>query len=156
MARHINKDIALLVCEESFRTWRGRIDSTCTKHANQFSYTLQIIVEHSCQKPDEVLDIYFVATIINLNIVSIEVDGVRLGRVNSGGKLVSRIARDVVCKHENDIRVGNTQTFYCSVPIGWRVLIDKELALIGADKKRTSRECWPYAAGTGMSVLCLI
>ena len=80
----------------------------------------------------------------------------RPGGVNSGGKLVSGIARDVVCKHENDIRVGNTETFYCSVPIGWEVVINKELALIDADKKRTSRECLPYADGTRMSIPCLI
>lgn len=73
---------------------------------------------HSCQESDEVLDIYFIATIVNLNVISIEVNGVGLGRVNSGGELVSGIARDVVCEHENDIRVRNTETFYCSVPIG--------------------------------------
>lgn len=114
------------------------------------------IVEHSCQKSDKVLDIYFIATIVNLNILSIEVDGVRLGRVNSGGELVSGIACDVVCEHENDIRVRNTETFYCPVPIGWEVFINQDLALIDADKKRTSPGCSPYAAGTRMSVPCLI
>lgn len=114
------------------------------------------IVEHSCQKSDEVLDIYFISTIVNLNVLSVEVDGVRLGRVNSGGKLVSGIACDVVCEHENDIRVRNTETFYGPVPIDWEVLINKDLALIDADQKRTSRECSPYAAGTRMSVPCLI
>jgi len=109
-------------------------------------------VERSCQKSDKVLDIYFVASIVNLNVVPIEVNGMRPGRVNRGGKLVSGIARDVVCEHENDIRVRNAETFYCSIPIGWWMFINKEVALIDADKKRTCRECWPYAAGVRMSI----
>lgn len=151
----------LLFSSVRSRFERGVVGSTRpaqnTRISSSIPYELpKKIAEHSCQKPDEVLDIYFVATIVNFNVFSIEVNGVRLGRVNSGGKLVSGIARDVVCKHENDIRVRNTEAFYCSVPIGWKVFVNNSLALIAADKKRTSRECLPYAAGTRMSVPCLI
>ena len=80
----------------------------------------------------------------------------RLGRVNSGGKPIPGIARDIVCKHKDDIRVRNAETLYCSVPMGWEVFRTGEFAFIDLYEGRTSREYWPYAATTRMLVSCPI
>ena len=109
-------------------------------------------MKRTCQKSDKVLDVYFVAPIVNLNVFPIEVNGMRLGGVNSGGKAISGIARDVVCEHEDDIRVRNAETLYCSVPIGWEMFRTSGLLLIELYEGRTSREYWPYAATTRTSV----
>ena len=88
------------------------------ENTNQFFYPSSVVNRHTCQKSDEVLNIYLVASIVNFNVLPVEVNRVRLGRVNSSWEAVSGIARDVVCEHENDIRVWDAETFYCPVPIG--------------------------------------
>jgi hypothetical protein len=70
----------------------------------------------TCHQPHEALDRNFVPSIVNLDVVSVEVELPVGVCVNGTGEGVPGVAGDVVGQHEDDLRIWDAEAFNCSVP----------------------------------------
>ena len=70
----------------------------------------------TCEDPNKVLYRNLVATIINFNIVAIEIQMSTSIGVHASRKLVSKVTRRIIREHENNIGIWNAQSFDSSIP----------------------------------------
>ena len=70
----------------------------------------------TCQNADKVLDGDFIASIIDLNVVAVEIEVTAWLGVDTGRKLVARIARDIICQHKDDVGIWDAKALYGAVP----------------------------------------
>jgi hypothetical protein len=56
-------------------------------------------ISRTSQQPNQVLDGDLVTTVIDFNIVTIQIQMAFFAGINTASELVPRIARDVVCEH---------------------------------------------------------
>ncbi|KAI6759758.1 hypothetical protein HG530_010438 [Fusarium avenaceum] len=78
---------------------------------------------------DKVLDGDLVATVVHLDVVAVEINGAIRVTVDGSGEGVAGVASHVVGKHEDDLRVGDTQTLDGSVhgeDIGEMAVVEPE------------------------------
>ncbi|KAH3668060.1 hypothetical protein OGAPHI_001814 [Ogataea philodendri] len=96
MARHIDKDVGILVREQPLGLW--------------------LLVGPSVgEQSDEILHGNFVSTVIHLDVVSVKFQLAVGIIVNEPGERISWVARHIVRQHQNDLRVRNAQSLDCSI-----------------------------------------
>lgn len=71
----------------------------------------------TCEQPNEILHGHLVATIIDFDVVAVEVEVPPRFGVNAPREFVARITRDVIGEHEDDVGVGDPETLYGTVPM---------------------------------------
>lgn len=71
---------------------------------------------HTCEQSNEILHGDFVATVVNLDVIAVEVQMTPRFRVYAPGEFVARVTRDVISEHEDDIRVGDAETLDSAIP----------------------------------------
>jgi len=59
------------------------------------------------QDTNKVLDRHLITTIIDFNVVAVQIKVPPRVGIDASGKLISRITSSVICQHEDDIRVGD-------------------------------------------------
>lgn len=92
MPRHIDEDIAPPITEQAFTSW-------C------------VFVDAVGEESDKVLDCDFVAAVVDFDVVAVEVEGAVDVVVDGAGEEVAGVAGNVVGEHEDDLRVGDAETF---------------------------------------------
>ena len=70
----------------------------------------------TCQNADKVLDGDFIASIIDLDVVTVEIQVTAWLGIDTGGKLVARIARDIIGQHKDDVGIWDAKALYGAVP----------------------------------------
>lgn len=80
-------------------------------------------------EPDEVFHCDFVAPVIHLDVVSIQIEGA-VGIVEDGSReCIARVARHVIGQHENDLRVWYAEALDCTVQrqdVGEMAIVEPE------------------------------
>jgi hypothetical protein len=118
MSSHIHKNIRPFIREKPLRSRHRRLDTPYTRKnlISTHSILKDKTRNHTSQKPNEIFDRDFIPAIIHLDVVAVQIEGPRLARVNGPSELVPRVAGDVICEHENDVRVGYAEAFHGSIP----------------------------------------
>ena len=106
MTCHVDQDVAALVRHKALRSGHVLGDS----------------VGH---EPYEVLHGDLVSSVVDFDVVSVEVQGAVGVVVNGAGECVARVAGHVVGQHEDDLRVGDAEALHgtverediCEVPV---------------------------------------
>lgn len=96
MPCHIDQNVASIICEETFASRRFG------------AYAVG-------EEADKIFHSDFVTTIVNFDIVAVQVHGSVRVAVDCAWKGVSRVAGHVIREHEDDLRVGNPKALYRSV-----------------------------------------
>ena len=96
MPRHVDQDITALICHQSLAA-------------------RNTVIPAVRQQPDEVLDGDFVPAVVNFHILAVQVQGPVGVVVDSAGEGVAGVAGHVIGEHEQDLRVGDSQPFDCTV-----------------------------------------
>ena len=63
------------------------------------------------EKADEVFDCYFVAAVVDFDVVAVEIEGAVGVVVDGAGEGVAGVAGHVVREHEDDLRVWDAEAF---------------------------------------------
>lgn len=92
VARHVHEHVAARVRAQSFAA-------------------RELLREPVGEQPDEVLDRDFVAPVIDLDVVAVEIQGAVGVVVDGAGECVPRVAGHVVGEHEEDLRVRDAEAF---------------------------------------------
>ena len=71
---------------------------------------------HTGQQPQEILHRDFVSTVVDFDVLAVEIERVAAIREHAPREVVARIAGRVVGEHEDDVRVGYAQAFHSSIP----------------------------------------
>lgn len=96
MTSHVHQNIAPVVGKKTLASWH--------LGANAIG-----------QQTDKVLDRNLVATIVDLNVVAIEIDSAIRVAVDGSGEGVAGVASHVVGEHQDDLGVGDAEALYGSV-----------------------------------------
>lgn len=80
----------------------------------------------TCQNPDEVLDGDFIASIIDLDVVTVEIQVTAWLGIDTGRKLVARIARDIIGQHKDDVGIWDAKALYGAVPVIQNTMVSGE------------------------------
>ncbi|KAI6769197.1 hypothetical protein HG531_010301 [Fusarium graminearum] len=96
VARHVHQNVASIIGKEALTS----------RHlgANAIS-----------QEANKVLDSDLIATVVHLNVVTVEINGAIGVAVDGSREGIAGIASHVIGKHEDDLGVGNTETLNGSV-----------------------------------------
>lgn len=81
------------------------------------------------QQANEVLDGDFVAAVVDLDVVAVQVDGAVRVAVDGAGEGVARVAGHVVGKHEDDLGVGDAEALDGAVDgehVGYVAVVEPE------------------------------
>lgn len=96
MSCHVDQDITPLIGHQPFATWG-------------------VLAPTVCHKADEVLHRDLVPSVVDLDIVSVEIEG-SVGVVEDGAwEGVAWVAGHIVRQHENDLRVRNSEALDCTI-----------------------------------------
>src|SRR5687767_4376422 len=68
-----------------------------------------------CEETNRVLDSDLIATVVDLDVVAVEINGAVGIAVDGSGEGIAGVAGHVIGEHEDDLGVGNTETFNGSV-----------------------------------------
>jgi len=136
MACHIDKDVRPIVREQALGPRHGGLNATLSfaQHGRKKNRVKSIKIFHrhqegtrqgkreresralTGQQPQEILHRDFVSTIVDLDVLAIEIERVAAIREHAPGEVVARIAGRVVGEHEDDVRVGYAEAFHSSIP----------------------------------------
>ena len=70
----------------------------------------------TCKETDKVLHSYFVTPVIDFDVIPIQIEALSWVGVHVTREFVTVVTSCVIRKHEDDIGVRDTETFYCSIP----------------------------------------
>lgn len=70
----------------------------------------------TCKETDKVLHGYFVTSVIYFDVIPIQIEALSWVGVYVAREFVTVVASCVIRKHEDNIGVRDTETFYCSIP----------------------------------------
>lgn len=93
MARHVDKDVASIVGQQTLATGH-------------------LVADAIGEQADEVLDGDLVAAVVDLDVVAVQVDGAVGVAVDGAGEGVARVAGHVVGQHQDDLRVRDAQALH--------------------------------------------
>ena len=112
VSSHIHEDVRAVVSEKALRPRDRLIHSTLKgiRECHHDSHTM-----HTRQNSQEVLYRDLIAAIIDLDVISIQVQMPPRVAVDAARELITRIARGVIREHENDVRVGNAETLHRAI-----------------------------------------
>ena len=134
MARHVDKDVRPIIREQALGPRHGGLNATLLfmQHGRKKNPRVKSTKFSSPserdkgreresraltgQQPQEVLDRNFVSTIVDFDVLAIEIERVTTIREHASGEVVARIAGRVVGEHEDDVRVGYAEAFHSSIP----------------------------------------
>ena len=74
---------------------------------------------HTCKETDKVLHGYFVTTVVDFDVIPVEIEALARVGVYVSGEFVAVIAGCIVREHEDYVGVWNTESFDCAVPVSW-------------------------------------
>ena len=130
MASHVHQNVASIISKEAL----------ASRHLGANTI---------CQETNEVLDSDLIATVVDLDVVAVEINGAVGIAVDGSGEGIAGVAGHVVGEHEDDLGVGNTETFDGSVhgeDIGEVAVVEPE--------SRCADENGPVASMFGESGCC--
>lgn len=113
MASHIHENVGALVGQETLGSRDRGFHSPCLTIR---SILPQCLNNTTSEHPNEILNSHFIATIVNLNVVTIKIQmSPRIG-IYAARKLISQVTRRVIRQHQYNIRVGDAQSLHGSIP----------------------------------------
>lgn len=74
-----------------------------------------VLAQSVSEQPDEVLHRDFVAAVIHLDVIAVEIECAIRVIVDGARERVARVAGHVVGEHENNLRVRNAEAFHGAV-----------------------------------------
>lgn len=110
MTRHVHKDVASVVGQQALASGR-------------------FVADTIRQETNKVLNSDLITTVVDLDVVAVQVDCTVRIAVDGAGERISRVAGHVVGQHEDDLRVGDAKALHRSVhgqDIGEMTVIEPE------------------------------
>lgn len=96
MAGHVDQDVTSLVCHQPLAA-------------------RSVLAPAICHEPNEVLHCDLVSSVVNLDVVSVQIEGAVSVVEHGSWEGVAWVAGHVVRQHEDDLRVGNAEALDCAV-----------------------------------------